>query len=148
MAQTPDIIYFEEHVKYRKITPKPYIGGFAVHFNHAFAKASKEAGSSAASLLALISRVESENQVCVRPHHLAKLLGISDKSASRHMQKLQKLHLLEPDALEEGRTYGTLFWRLCPFLVWKGDIGSLTRYLKTLEQNHPWFEYEDPKSKR
>lgn len=112
-------------------------------FQDALRRATKAAYESTPTLNMLISYIENGNLARVRSSTLAEELGVSTSTIDRHLAKLRKLGLIEPDAIERDKKYGVTNWRVCPFLGWSGGTKQLKAYLGTLPSTHQWQEYNN-----
>lgn len=117
--------------------------GVLISFNYAMTRATKEAYEATPTLIILITHVERENLVRLRPNKIAQILGVSPDTVNRHLKKLHSLQLILPDDAEDGRSRAIFNWRVCPFLGWKGGTDTLNTYLKKLPENHTWLSYSE-----
>lgn len=125
---------------------QPYIGDFKLVFNHARIRAAREAREALPTLDIIGALVERDNFVRFRPGQLAKFLDASIPTVERHLAKLKKLGLIEPDELEADKKFGIISWRICPYLSWKGKTDAMKAYLQALPEQHPWRIYNNPNS--
>lgn len=121
-----------------------WFGDFALNYQIAMTRATKEAHDALPTLNILIANVEKENLVRIRSTRIAKILELANVTIDRHIRKLKQCQIIIPDAVEEGRTRAVYNWRICPFLAWYGSTEALAAYLKTLEPDHVWKTYNDP----
>ena len=115
------------------------IGSFHMSYDYALRKAYDLAGEAMLTIGRLFTEVKSENQIFIRQSVMAKNFGISRATFIRHINRAKELGLLEPDPNEGGATHNIHLWRICPFLVWKGDRTSLNTYLASLPRDHVWL---------
>lgn len=115
------------------------LGAFSMHYDYAVRKAYDELGEAMLTIGKLLTKVKVENQVHIRQSVMARDFGISRVTFIRHFNKAKELGLVEPDPEEEGALRDIRVWRICPFLVWKGDRNSLTKYLAALPHDHVWL---------
>lgn len=117
-----------------------FLGKFGLMFQAAIINAARIAYEAAPTLMTLIGHVEHSNLARVRSATLAKELGVSSSTIDRHLAKLRKVQLIEPDEVEGGKVYSVTNWRICPYLGWAGGTRALQAYLNTLPKSHPWRE--------
>jgi len=110
-----------------------------MQYDFASRKAFDELGEAMLTIGKLLTKVKTENQVLIRQSAMAEDFGISRVTLIRHLNRAKELGVLEPDPEEGNALRNIRVWRICPFLVWKGDRASLTRYLATLPPNHVWL---------
>lgn len=102
-------------------------------------KAYDLAGEAMLTIGRLLTEVKNENQIFIKQSVMAKNFGISRVTLIRHINKAKEIGLIEPDSQEGGATHNIHMWRICPFLVWKGDRASLNSYLAGLPEDHVWL---------
>ena len=115
------------------------LGRFFMTYDYALRKAYDEAGEAMMTIGRLLTEVKIENQVFIRQSVLAKDFGVSRVTFIRHLNKARELGIIEPDPREGNAKHNIHLWRICPFLVWKGDRHSLNTYLGKLPKNHIWL---------
>lgn len=116
-----------------------FMGHFHMSYDFALAKAVTETGEALPTLIRLFTYVKSENQVFVKQSAMAKEFGISRLTFIRHFNRLKELNIVKPDPREGDAIRNIHLWRICPFLIWKGDRAELNAYLNSLPENHPWL---------
>jgi DNA-binding transcriptional ArsR family regulator len=115
---------------------------------YALRKAYDEAGEAMLTLGRVMTMVREENRVTFRATDLAREFNSSRGTIVRHLGKCRELGLIEPDPSEAHRKTNIVYWRICPFLVWKGTGESLRNYLARLPSGHPWLTtWMDPEAK-
>ncbi len=114
-------------------------------YQYALRKAFDQAGEAMLTIGKMLTEVTVENQLFINQSVMARNFGVSRVTFIRHLNKAKKLGLIEPDPKEGGASQNIHLWRICPFLVWRGDRASLTAYLDTLPKDHVWFtEWQAP----
>jgi DNA-binding transcriptional ArsR family regulator len=113
-------------------------------FKIAESRAAREAYDALPTLNMLRANVERDNLVRMRSTMVAKNLRVSQATVDRHISKLRKLGIIEPDQAEGDKKIGIFNWRICPFLVWKGCTDTMRDYLETLPEEHSWRSYNKP----
>lgn len=130
---------------HQKIHDKPVqvkhtnLGKFHMSYNYTLRKAIDLSGEAFITIAKLITEVENENQIFIKQSVMAKQFGISRFTFMRHLNRAKELGLIEPDPKEGDSTQAIHLWRICPFLVWKGDRNALDRYIATLPKDHAWL---------
>ena len=123
---------------------RPPSGTFKIMHDNALIRAAHEAREALPTLFIIMSLVEQQNFVRLRTANLAELLGVSIPTTERHLAKLKKLKLLEPDPFEADKKANIVCWRVCPWLSWKGSSADIPGYLKDFPEDHPWRVYNKP----
>jgi DNA-binding transcriptional ArsR family regulator len=123
------------------LTRGPYLGEFALMFQAAMAKASKEAYEAMPTLGILLANVERQNLVRIKSSRIAQALDVSQATVERHLRKLRQLQLIVPDSAEGSEARAVFNWRICPYLAWRGGTDKLNEYLKSLPKDHIWHTY-------
>lgn len=132
-AHVPTDCYIQVQRRYQNL------GQFHMSYDYALRKAYDTAGEAMMTIGRLLTEVKTENQVFIRQSVMARDFGISRVTLIRHLNRAKELGILEPDPKEGGAQHNIHLWRICPFLVWKGDRASLNAYLASLPKDHVWL---------
>lgn len=125
--------------------PQTRLGYFFMTYQYALRKAYDLAGEAMLTIGRLCTEVRSENQLFISQSKMAKDFGVSRVTFIRHLNKARELGLIEPDPQEGDAIRNIHLWRICPFLVWRGDRSSLTAYLASLPKDHVWLtDWQSP----
>ena len=124
---------------HRKSSKEDNIRSCFLSYDYAMRKAYDELGEAMLTIGKLLTKVNTGNQIYFRKNVIATEFNITKATLYRHFNKAKELGLVEPDPEEEGALRDIRVWRICPFLVWKGDCNSLTKYLAALPHNHVWL---------
>lgn len=108
-------------------------------YNYAFRKAIDSLGEAFITVAKLLAEVKIENQIFIRQSVMAKDFDISRVTFIRHLNRAREIGLIEPDPKEGDAQHNIHLWRICPFLVWRGERAALDRYLATLPKDHIWL---------
>lgn len=129
-----------------KVTAKPqFIGAFKLMFSIAQENAAREAQEATPTLMVISAAVEHSNFVRIRSSIIAKKLNLSIPTIDRHLAKLRRLHLIEPDPMEADKKANIVCWRICPWLGWVGSTTAMMEYLKNeIPSEHLWQSYNQP----
>lgn len=139
-----DSISHAPGAKLKVCNKAPNLGEFLLMYKIAEARAAREAYEAMPTLGMLRANVERDNLVRLRSSLLAKMLGVSQATVDRHINKLRLLHIIEPDAAEGDKKIGIFNWRICPYLSWRGNTTDMQAYLDALPEQHPWKTYNQP----
>lgn len=115
------------------------LGEFHMSYNYAFRKAIDSLGEAFITVAKLLAEVKIENQIFIRQSVMAKDFDISRVTFIRHLNRAREIGLIEPDPKEGDAQHNIHLWRICPFLVWRGERAALDRYLATLPKDHIWL---------
>lgn len=132
-ALVPNNCYIQVHRRYQNL------GLFYMSYAYASRRAFDLAGEAMLTIGRLLTEVKDENQIFIRQSVMAKEFGISRVTFIRHFNRARELGIIEPDPKEGGAQRNIHLWRICPFLVWKGDRASLNAYLESLPKDHVWL---------
>ena len=116
-----------------------YMGNFTAVYHYAQRKARKTLNEAMNTFVWLETLVEDGNKIIFHPNKLAEELELTRSTVYNHLAKIQEAGLIVPDSREEFKTRGVVVWRICPFLVWRGERAALDRYLATLPKDHIWL---------
>ncbi len=87
------------------------------------------------TVVTLRSMVNYENQVVFSQASLAKDMGVTRLTISRHIKRMRELGLIVPDP-REYNMQAPRVWRMHPKLVWRGNGETVREYLNELPAKH------------